>query len=69
MSCIRTNLVVFNTGVGVVMSRVHCPLVDDDSRQVVNVIRHVDREAILSDGVRQHVHRQGEVDVAVHFLG
>jgi hypothetical protein len=47
-----TNLVVLNTGIGVVMPRVHCSLVDDDCGQVVHVIRHVNRKVVLSNRVR-----------------
>lgn len=64
----RTNLVVVNTGVGIVMSRIHCSLVDNDGGQVVHIIRHIDGNGVLSDSVRQHVHRQREVDMTVHFL-
>lgn len=63
-----TNLVVVNTGIGIVMSRVHCSLVDNDGGQVVHVIGHVNREVVLSDSVGQHVHGQREVDMTVHFF-
>lgn len=69
MLCSGTNLVVVNTSIGIVMPRVHCSLVDNDSGQVVHVIGHVNGEVVLSDGVGQHVHRQREVDMTIHFFG
>lgn len=64
----KTNLVVVNPGVGIVMPRVHCSLVNDDGGQVVHVVRHINREVVFFDSVRQHIHRQREVDMAIHLF-
>jgi|tagenome__1003787_1003787.scaffolds.fasta_scaffold10176222_1 hypothetical protein len=63
-----TNLVTSKTSVGKVMTSIHCPLVDDDGREFVNVLGHINGLVILLNGVGQHVDSQGEINVAIHLL-
>lgn len=51
------------------MARVHGPLVDHDSGEIVHVLGCVDTLLVLLDGVREHVQGKWEVDVAIHLLG
>ena len=61
-------LIASQPSIGVVVARVHGPLMDNHGRQIEDILRCVDTLLVLLDGVGEHVQGHREVDVAVHLL-
>jgi hypothetical protein len=62
-------LVSPQAGIGIVMASIHRSLVNDDSGEVVNVLRGVYALFVFFDGIWEHVEGYREVDMSFHLLG